>query len=78
MDNEDMMREIIDAKKNAEKKAGMVKTSDVGYIESDDKEPTSNRVFDNVEKCECKCHPKKVDCMECYDHPTHLKNLKSQ
>jgi hypothetical protein len=77
MNNEDMMREMIDAKKNAEKKAGMVKISDVGYIESNDKEPTPIHKYDNLEKCECKCHPNKIDCMNCYDHPTHLKNLKS-
>lgn len=74
----DMLREIINAKNNAEKKAGMVKVSDVGYTENDDSDPTSIREYENKEKCECKCHPKKIDCMNCYDHPEHLKENKKR
>lgn len=78
MENEDMLREIINAKKNAEKKAGMVKSSDIGYVDMKDKKPTSIHKYQNLEKCECNCHPEKLDCMDCYDHPIHLNNAKKQ
>ena len=72
MDNNDILRKVIEAKNSAEKKAGMVKTSDTGYVEIEDSNPQSIREYENKEKCECSCHPKKAECMNCYDHPTHL------
>ena len=72
--DKEILREILDANKSAEKRAGMVKTSDVGggTDEQSSQSPVSIRKYKNSEKCECKCHPDKLECMECYDHPTHL------
>jgi hypothetical protein len=52
----------------------MVKTSDVGggTDEQSSQSPVSIRKYKNSEKCECECHPDKLECMDCYDHPTHL------
>jgi hypothetical protein len=72
MDEKDILREVIDAKKKATKRAGMVKTSDVGGGTTDKSNPTPLRKYTNTEKCDCDCHPDKIECMNCYDHPTHL------
>jgi hypothetical protein len=69
---EDIMREIIDAKDNAVERAGIVKISDIGDTESSDVSISPIHKYENVEKCDCKCHPTKLECMECYDHPVHL------
>tara|TARA_R110000803_G_scaffold134442_1_gene201527 strand:+ start:265 stop:528 length:264 start_codon:yes stop_codon:yes gene_type:complete len=69
---EDIMREIIDAKDNAVERAGIVKISDIGDTESSDVSVSPIHKYENVEKCDCKCHPTKLECMECYDHPVHL------
>ncbi len=70
--DKDILREVLDAKKSAEKRAGMVKTSDVGGGSVDQSNPTPIRKYKNENKCECECHPDKLECMNCYDHPTHL------
>jgi hypothetical protein len=73
---EDIMREIIDARDTAVERAGLVKISDIGDTDSFDVEPIPIHEYKNDEKCDCKCHPTKSECMKCYDHPTHLdKNL---
>ena len=69
---EDIMREIIDARDNAVERAGMVQVSDIGDTNSNETQVSSIHKYKNNEKCECKCHPNKLECMECYDHPTHL------
>ena len=69
---EDIMREIIDARDNAVERAGMVQVSDIGDTNSNETHVSSIHKYKNNEKCECKCHPNKLECMECYDHPTHL------
>lgn len=69
---EDIMREIIDAKDNAVERAGIVKISDIGDTDSGSVEVSPIHKYANVEKCDCKCHPTKSECMECYDHPVHL------
>lgn len=70
------INEIIDAKNTVEKRAGMVKVSDVGYTDTSNKEPQPIHDYKNKQKCECNCHPNKIDCMNCYDHPEHLKKNK--
>jgi len=72
MNDKDILKEVLDAKKKATKRAGMVKTSDVGGGTTDKSNPTSLRKYENIESCECKCHPDKLECMDCYDHPIHL------
>ena len=73
---EDIMREIINAKDNAIERAGMVQVSDIGDSEIEKKQATPIHQYDDEKECKCKCHPNKLECMECYDHPTHLsKNL---
>ena len=75
----DTMKQISDAKKNAEQKAGLIRLSDDGSVWEED-EPIDIKIpsksihtFDNLEFCECRCHENgKKDCMYCYDHPTHL------
>ena len=69
---EDIMREIIDARDNAVERAGMVQVSDIGDTNSNETQVSSIHKYKNNEKCECKCHPNKLECMECYDHPIHL------
>ena len=68
----DIMREIIDARDNAVERAGMVQVSDIGDTELGSIEVSSINKYQDVEKCNCKCHPNKEECMECYDHPVHL------
>ena len=68
----DIMREIIDARDNAVERAGIVTISDIGDTNSNETQVSSIHKYKNNEKCECKCHPNKLECMECYDHPTHL------
>ncbi|MHA1740263.1 MAG: hypothetical protein DRI84_06230 [Bacteroidetes bacterium] len=68
----DIMREIIDARDNAVERAGIVTISDIGDTSSNETQVSSIHKYKNNEKCECKCHPSKLECMECYDHPTHL------
>ena len=69
---EDIMREIIDARDNAVERAGIVTISDIGDTSSNETQVSSIHKYKNNEKCECKCHPNKLECMECYDHPIHL------
>ena len=69
---EDIIREIIKARDNAVERAGVVKISDIGDTSSDNVELSPIHKYENVEKCNCKCHPSKLECMECYDHPVHL------
>jgi len=78
MKEDEILREIIDAKNNAQRKAGIVKISDIGDTEHSDANITPLHTYENEEKCDCKCHPNKQECMNCYDHPIHLKNIKSQ
>ena len=68
----DIMREIINARDNAVERAGIVTISDIGDTSSNETQVSSIHKYKNNEKCECKCHPNKLECMECYDHPTHL------
>jgi len=68
----DIMREIIDARDNAVERAGIVTISDIGDTSSNETQVSSIHKYKNNEKCECKCHPNKLECMECYDHPIHL------
>jgi hypothetical protein len=73
---EDILREILDARDNAVERAGMVQVSDIGDTSSSKVEMSPIRKYENEKECKCKCHPNKSECMECYDHPTHLaKNL---
>lgn len=69
---EDIIREIIDAKDNAVERAGLVKVSDIGDTNLDKVELIPIQKYQDIEKCNCKCHPTKLECMECYDHPVHL------
>lgn len=74
----DVMRNVSQANKKSVPLAGLVKTTDDGSLDDDtntDKVPTSIHTFDNLDVCNCMCHNKgKFDCMECYDHPVHLKD----
>jgi len=76
----EMIRAIVEAKKNSTKRAGIVKSNDSGGIDSPNPiPPPTNPIhkFPNLEKCECECHNRgKFDCEKCYDHPEHLKNFK--
>jgi len=73
--------QIVKAKKEAEKKAGLVKTIDDGSVDIlDEFEPIripkeGIHHFENTEECVCECHLRdKKDCVDCYDHPVHLEN----
>ena len=73
---DDIMREILDARDTAVERAGMVQISDIGDTDSSRLEMSPIHKYENEKECKCKCHPTKSECMECYDHPTHLaKNL---
>ena len=50
----------------------MVQVSDIGDTSSSKVEMSPIRKYENEKECKCKCHPNKSECMECYDHPTHL------
>ena len=78
-DSLDTIRQVSEAKKKSEKRAGITRLSGDGSVWEED-EPTDIRIphesihtFDNLEFCECECHQGgKKDCMQCYDHPMHL------
>ena len=78
VDSNETVKEITRAKEKSEAKAGLVKnTADGSTLEEDNVEtiriPTESiHQFDNMDECVCECHPKKYDCMNCYDHPVHL------
>ncbi len=81
IDKGDTIREVVKAKRNSEQRAGLIKNSDDGSVMGeDDYQPDripseSIHEFENLEVCICECHTrKKRDCMNCYDHPTHLEN----
>lgn len=76
-DSIDTIKQVSEAKRKAVGKAGLRRADD-GSIADDRyrgmKIPESKKEFDDVNKCNCDCHENgKVDCMECYDHPRHLK-----
>jgi hypothetical protein len=77
-DEFDTIKEINKAKNESEKKAGLIKTTSDGSVWDEDdiqlsKIPNESiHQFDDLEKCNCDCHPRKYDCMNCYDHPIHL------
>lgn len=78
-DEKELLMEIINAKKNSKRQAGLTQTSDVGGWddESDVKPTTTIHEFKDLSKCECDCHNlNKTDCEKCYDHPKHLENFK--
>lgn len=79
------IHDIIEAKKQSKVRAGLVKNNDSGGIDMSTgqkpfKVPTNMiHSFENLEFCECSCHGRgKIDCQECYDHPTHLEELRKQ
>jgi len=74
-DELDTLRQIVDAKNKSEKRAGLVRTTDEGNLDEIEFIIPTETIhhFDNLDECTCSCHPKKRDCMECYDHPIHLK-----
>lgn len=78
------LKEINEAKSNAKQRAGLLKTTDSGSILDDDKyqgiqlPKTGAKIYEDMLKCHCTCHDSdKKDCMNCYDHPTHLKESKA-
>lgn len=74
----DTIKEISKAKDDSEKRAGLIKNTASGSVMEEDDVPDirvpdeSIHHFDDLEHCDCECHPKKQDCMYCYDHPVHL------
>ncbi len=80
-DKLDTIRQVSEAKKKSQQKAGLIRLSDDGSVWEED-EPTDIKIpresihdFDNLEFCECECHERdKKDCMHCYDHPMHLES----
>ncbi len=77
----DMIKKISKAKKDSKPLAGIVKSTDNGSIFNTDTDKKiqykSIHHFDNMEECVCECHPTKKDCLQCYDHPTHLEIKKT-
>ena len=80
-DKLDTIKQVSEAKKKSQQKAGLIRLSDDGSVWSED-EPTDIKIpresihdFDNLEFCECECHDRdKKDCLHCYDHPQHLES----
>jgi|FLOH01.1.fsa_nt_gi hypothetical protein len=70
------VNDIRKAHEGSENKAGIVSQSDIEETRTE-KEIMTNKTFPDKDKCVCVCHPNKKECMECYQHPTHLKK-KSQ
>lgn len=74
----DTVRKVVKAKESSEPRAGLVKNTSSGSTHDEDnieskRVPTETiHDFDNMDVCECECHPNKKDCMNCYDHPEHL------
>ncbi len=66
------IKDIVEAKKKSKPRAGLVKQSDIEGTRTE-KEVMTDKTFSDKDNCECKCHPNKEECMECYQHPTHLK-----
>lgn len=85
-DNDNVLQEVLDAKNSSVKRAGLVKTTQEGSIfdEEDNKKidiiPDERiHTFDDLDVCICNCHNfDKIDCMNCYDHPTHLDPKRKQ
>jgi hypothetical protein len=77
-DKFDTIKQISEARNSSEQRAGLVKNTDSGSTWEEDtpvdiKIPSSSiHKFENIEECICECHPRKKDCMHCYDHPEHL------
>jgi hypothetical protein len=65
-------KDIREAFKESENLAGVVQQSDIEETRTE-KEIMINKTFKDKDNCDCKCHPSKNECMECYQHPTHLK-----
>jgi hypothetical protein len=64
-----LIKAIVEAKKEAKPQALLSKA-----IGGNKENKQTIHHFPNLDKCICKCHDSnKIDCEECYDHPTHLK-----
>ncbi len=83
-DKFDTMKEISKTKKQVIPRAGTIPTTEDGNVSADDNvEPVKIpdegiHEFTNLEECECECHPKKQDCIDCYDHPIHLEDKRKE
>lgn len=66
------LKDILETNKKSEAKAGLVTHSDIEETRTE-KEVMINMTFEDKDHCVCVCHPNKDECMECYQHPTHLK-----
>ena len=66
------VKDIVEANKKSEPRAGLVKQSDIEETRTE-REVQTTKTFKDKDSCDCKCHPNKNECMECYQHPTHLK-----
>lgn len=66
------IKDIVEAKKKSKPRAGLVKQSDIEGTRTE-KEVQVTKTYKDKDNCDCKCHPNKKECMECYQHPTHLK-----
>jgi len=66
------IKDIVEANKKSEQRAGLVTQSDIEETRTE-KEVMTTKTFKDKDICDCKCHPIKSECMECYQHPTHLK-----
>ncbi|KKL93635.1 hypothetical protein LCGC14_1872670, partial [marine sediment metagenome] len=69
VDKLETAREIIKARKTSKQIAGLTKTTGDGSVLDDAPDipfPTESiHEFANLDICECECHPKKNDCMNC-------------
>lgn len=71
------IKDILAGFKASENKAGIVTQSDVEETRTE-REIMINKTFPDRDNCICKCHPNKNECMECYQHPTHLKKNRNK
>ncbi len=67
-----ILQDIRKAFETSENRAGIVTKSDIEETRTE-KEIMTDMTFKDKDNCDCKCHPNKNECMECYQHPTHLK-----
>ena len=84
-DETDTIKQVMEARKDSEQRAGLVKNTGDGstlpedYNEADRIPKNSIHKFDILDECVCECHlTDKMDCLLCYDHPVHLEAKRPQ
>ena len=76
-DEIDTIKQVVNARDEANPRAGLVKNTNEGSVLREDKPqeikmPVGDKtLFNGDEDCNCDCHPHNNDCLKCYAHPKH-------